>query len=348
MNLQYWGNPNVLYGLWVLPVVVALLVYAHRKRAAAGARFARPAMARRLMPSPGGGRPWVKGTCLVVALACLIVAGARPRFGVYYEEVAQRGVDLFVLLDVSRSMTAEDLAPNRLARAKSDVLDLLDELGGDRVGLIVFAGKPVVKVPLTTDRGFFRNVLDAVHVRSAPRGGTLIGDAIREAIEAMPEQGNRDRVLVLITDGGDQQSVPLEAAAAAAEEKIKIFTVGLGDTKEGARIPIRDAGGKIRYLKDNNRQQVWSKLDEKLLEKIAVTTGGAYVPAGTSAYDLGQIYHDHLAKLTADKFKSEKRRRHREQFQWFLGLGVVLLMVEAAVPAHRRTQQQCLAGEVVR
>ena len=125
-------------------------------------------MVGRLMPALGGPRPWIKGILLLAGVALLIVAAARPRFGVYTETVAQRGVDLFVLLDVSRSMTAEDVAPNRLERAKSDVRDLLPHLAGDRVGLIVFAGKPVVKAPLTNDQGFFRMVLDEVDVGSAP------------------------------------------------------------------------------------------------------------------------------------------------------------------------------------
>ena len=129
----------------------------------------------------------------MAGLALLVVAAARPRFGVYHEKVQQRGVDCFVLLDVSRSMLAEDVAPNRLERAKSDVLDLLKKLPGDRVGLIVFAGKPVLKVPLTTDDGFFREVLDEIDTRSAPRGGTLIGDAIRKALDSLPSAATATR-----------------------------------------------------------------------------------------------------------------------------------------------------------
>ncbi len=330
---MYWENPSVLLGLWILPLVAALMVYAHRRRASAARQFADPAMVRRLMPSVRGGRPWVKGACILLALGCLIVAGARPRFGVYFEKVAQRGVDLFVLLDVSRSMTAEDVAPNRLERAKSDIRDLLKKLPGDRVGLIVFAGKPVVKVPLTTDQGFFRAVLDEINTRSAPRGGSLIGDAIRKAMEAMPERRNRDQVMVLITDGEDHDSFPREAAKQAAERGIKIFTVGLGDSKEGARVPIRDRSGKMHYLKYKD-QEVWSKVDEDLLKQIALSSKGAYIPAGTRAYDLGQIYEDHLAGLAQGELNVEKRKRHRDQFQLFLCIGIVLLLVEMAIPTH--------------
>jgi len=341
---MYWENPSVLLGLWILPLVAAILVYAHRKRVAAAGRFADPAMVERLMPRLRSPRPWVKGAIILLGLGLLVVAGARPRFGVYFERVSQRGVDLFVLLDVSRSMSAEDVAPNRLERAKSDIRDLLSRLVGDRVGLIVFAGKPAVKVPLTTDQGFFRIVLDEIDTRSAPRGGTLIGDAIRKCMEAMPERRDRDQVVVLITDGEDHESYPEEAAKQAAERGIKIFTVGLGDSREGARIPVRDQSGGLRYLQYQG-QEVWSKVDGRLLKQIALTTGGAYIPAGTRAYDLGQVYEDHLASLTRGQIQAEKRKRYREQFQLFVCLGVALLLVEMAIPSYRRPATHVASGE---
>jgi len=332
---MYWENPNVLLGLWVLPLLAGLLVYAHRKRVATAGRFADPEMVRRLMPAFRSPRPWVKGATVLLGIGCLIVAGARPRFGVYFERVSRRGADLFVLLDVSRSMTAEDVAPNRLERAKSDIRDLLERLVGDRVGLVVFAGKAVVKVPLTVDQGFFRTVLEEVDTQSAPRGGSLIGDGIRQCMTAMPKRQNRDQVIVMITDGDDHDSYPEEAAKQAAQRGIKIFTVGLGDSREGARIPLRDQPEQLRYLKYQG-QDVRSKLNEDLLKSIALTTGGAYIPAGTRAYDLGEVYETHLAGLARGQFQAEKRKRFREQFQLFVCLGVGLLLLEMAIPGYRR------------
>lgn len=331
---MYWENPGVLLLLWILPLVAGLLVYAHRKRLAAASRFADPAMVARLMPPLRGPRPWIKAAAVLLGLGLLIVAGARPRFGVYFEKVTQRGADVFLLLDVSRSMTAEDVAPNRLERAKSDIRDLLSRLVGDRVGLVVFAGKPVVKVPLTTDQGFFLSVLDEVDVRSAPRGGTLIGDAIRRAMEAMPERRDRDQALVLITDGEDQESYPEDAAKQAAERGIKIFCVGLGDSREGARIPLRESSG-LSYLRYQG-QEHWSKVNDDLLKELALLTNGAYIPAGTKAYDLGQVYEEHLAGLTRGQVQEDKRKRYREQFQLFVCLGVALLLLEMAIPSHCR------------
>jgi len=334
---MYWEHPHFLLALWLLPAVAWLLVWAHRRRRAAAERFAEAPMRGRLMPPLAGPRPWFKGAALVVAMGLLITAAAGPRFGAYYQEVTQRGADVFVVLDVSRSMTAEDVAPSRLQRAKSDIRDLLWRVVGDRVGLIVFAGKPVVKVPLTTDHGFFEMMLEEVDTQSAPRGGTLIGDAIRKAIEAMPERGDRDQAVVLITDGEDHESLPEEAARHAAERGIKIFTVALGDSAEGARIPIRGDDGQLKYMKYAGKE-IWSKVDEKLLEQIALASGGAYIPAGTKTYDLGQIYEDHLSGLAHGELRTEQRRRYHERFQWFLLLGLGLLLVEMTVPAHAKKQ----------
>ncbi len=330
-----WETPSILLALWLLPPVAGLLVYAHRKRKAAAARFADPVMGGRLMPPLGNSRRWVKGVILLIAIALWIVAAARPRFGTYFEEVSQRGVDIFVLLDVSRSMTARDVVPSRLDRAKSDIRDLLRRLVGDRAGLIAFAGRPTVKVPLTTDYGFFEMILDEVDTTSAPRGGSLIGDAIRKGVEAMPEVPGRDQVFVLITDGEDHESFPLDAARQAAERGIKIFAVGLGDAREGARVPSRQADQRP-YLTYEG-EVVWSKLDESLLTDIALATGGAYIPAGTRAYDLGQVYEDHLAKLARGELQSGKQKRYREQFQGFACLGLIMLMVEMLIPSYPPT-----------
>ncbi len=321
---MHWHSPNWLWTLWLLPVVAWLLVRAQRKRQAAARTFATGRMRTRLLPETSPGRMWTKGTLLIAGLALLIVAAARPQYGVYYEQVAQRGVDLFVLLDVSRSMLAEDIAPNRLERAKSDIVDLLERIPRDRVGLIVFAGKPVLRVPLTNDHAFFRYMLREVDTESAPIGGSLIGDAIRQALAAMEPRSDRDQVIVLITDGEDHDSFPGDAAKTAAERGVKIIAVGLGDTQEGARIPVPNpAGGG--FIKDAEGREVWSKMREDLLKDIALTTSGAYVPARTMAYDLGQIYDDHLAGLTRGEIRTEKRRRFREQFQWFTALGLALL-----------------------
>ena len=326
-----WGHPTILFGIWGVPLIVALLIYAQKRRILTAERFADSAMIHRLIPFMGMKRVWLKAVLLMTAFTLLIVACARPRYGEYFEEVSVRGVDLIVLLDVSRSMLAEDVAPNRLERAKADIIDLLEKLKGDRVGLIAFAGAPVELVPLTTDHGFFKLILSDVDPDSAPRGGSLIGDAIRKAIESLDTVPNRQQVLVLITDGEDQDSFPEQAAEQAAEKDIKIITVGLGDNGEGARIPQRDQNGQLQFIQHDG-QEVWSRMDEQLLRNIALKTAGAYVPARTTSYDLGRIYEDHLAKLAQGDLQSEQQRRFREQYQWFAGAALICLLLELTIP----------------
>jgi Ca-activated chloride channel family protein len=329
-----FDKPYYLLLFWLIPVLALLLRYAYKKKRQAAAKFLEISMQERLMPRPDGIRNLSRSVVLLTALSLSFIAAARPMFGVYFEEVSRKGADIFVLLDVSRSMLAEDTAPNRLKRAKSDIKDLLEHVVGDRVGLIVFAGKPIVKVPLTTDHNFYNEILDAVDTNSAPRGGTAIGDAIRKALDAMPPESDRDQAVVLITDGDDQESMPLEAAKDAAARKVRILTVGLGDTAEGGRIPIRDADGHLTYLKYEGRE-VWSKVDEQTLREIAQQTGGAYIPAGTNVYDLGQIYLKYLGQLQGGEFQVEQRKKFRQQYQVFLAVAVLLLFVYLAVPEYR-------------
>jgi Ca-activated chloride channel family protein len=330
------GAPQILFALWLVPISGLVLFIAHRQRRQAALRFANAGMVERLMPTTSMTRHWVRATMTMLAVGFLVFAAARPQFGVTIEKVAARGVDLFVLLDVSRSMLAEDVVPNRLERAKSDILDLLPRLEGDRVGLIAFAGAPVELVPLTTDQAFFRMALEDVTPDSAPRGGSLIGDAIRRAMEALEERRDRDQVIVLISDGDDHESYPMEAAEQAAERGIRVIAIGLGDTGDGARIPERREDGTLSYKQQADGQEVWSKLNETLLEKIAMKTSGAWIPARTRAYDLGQLYEDHLSSLTRGEFQSEHRRRLREQYQLFAAIGLLFLLVEKIIPGSIR------------
>ena len=312
--------------------MTGLILYsAHRGRHRAALQFVDAPMLARLVPVESIWRFRGRALLLMLSVALLIAAAARPQFGTVTEQVSARGVDLFVLLDVSRSMLAEDVAPNRLERAKSDVLDLLPKLRGDRVGLIAFAGSPVELVPLTTDQGFFRMALDEVDPNSAPRGGSLIGDAIRRAITALEERRDRDQVIVLITDGEDHESYPLEAAEQAAERGIQIIAIGLGDASEGARIPKRKEDGSLSWTRESDGQEVWSKLDESLLQQISLKTSGAWIPAGTRAYDLGQVYEENLAGLTRGTLESSHRRRFRERYQWFAVPGLLFLLWSVAL-----------------
>ena len=340
-----WQNPKWLY--LILPLAagwLGLALYSRRQRRRAAQAFVAQAMWSRILPGDSPARFWVKTLLREAALVAGLAALAGPRWGTQYEEVIPRGSDLYILIDVSRSMLAEDVPPSRLGRAKADVAALINRLQGERVGLIAFAGQAVVKCPLTVDYDAFRRTLDELDPGSAPRGGTAIGDAIRKALEVFqPRIANsnvtaeRDQAILLITDGDDQQSYPLEAAASAAERHVTIFTVGLGDADQGARVPIgKDAkspaeskpAASSQSFVEFQGQQVWSKLDNSLLKEIALKTSGVYVPVGIKAYDLGELYADYLQGRRGAEAEGQKRLRRGEQFQIFLALALLALLAD--------------------
>ncbi|MGC8641668.1 MAG: VWA domain-containing protein [Isosphaeraceae bacterium] len=333
-----WQHPQWLY--LILPLAAAWLVlslYSRRQRRRAAEAFVAQSMWTRILPPDSLPRFWVKLLLRESAIVAGLVALAGPRFGTHYEDVVPRGSDLYVLLDVSKSMLAEDVPPSRLARAKADVAALVNRLEGERIGLIAFAGQAVVKCPLTVDYDAFRRSLDELDPGSAPRGGTAIGDAIRKALEVFQAKAERDQAILLITDGDDQQSYPLEAASVAAERHVTIFTVGLGDADHGARIPQNaEAKSYVEY----KGQQVWSKLDNTLLKEIALKTSGVYVPVGTRAYDLGELYAKYLQGKRGGDGQTQKRIRRSDQFQVFLALALLALLIDALVRPDSATVKE--------
>ncbi len=333
-----WQHPEWLY--LILPLGAAWLglsLYSRRQRRRAAEAFVAQAMWSRILPGDSRARFWVKTLLREAALVTGLVALAGPRWGTQYEEVIPRGSDLYILIDVSRSMLAQDVPPSRLGRAKADVAALINQLEGERVGLIAFAGQAVVKCPLTVDYDAFRRTLDELDTGSAPRGGTAIGDAIRKALEVFHARAERDQAILLITDGDDQQSYPLEAAEVAAERHVTIFTVGLGDSDQGARVPLgaetkspadsKSATGLQSFV-EYEGQQVWSKLDNSLLKEIALKTSGVYVPVGIKTYDLGELYADYLQGRRGAEDEGRKRLRRGEQFQIFLALALFALLAD--------------------
>ncbi|MBM4074609.1 MAG: VWA domain-containing protein, partial [Planctomycetes bacterium] len=238
---------NLLPLYLILPIClvwIAIVFLDDRRQRAARLAFVSATMSARILPELSRGRWWCKLILQLTAIVLGLVALAGPRYGSEFEQVVPRGSDLYVAIDVSKSMLADDVQPSRLGRAKADVASLLNRLDGERVGLIAFAGQAVVKCPLTVDYDSFRRALEELDPDSAPRGGTAIGDAIRKALEVFHDASHRDQSILLITDGDDQQSYPLEAADVAAERKVTVFTVGLGDADQGSRIPQKNDSTK--------------------------------------------------------------------------------------------------------
>ncbi len=306
-----------------------------------------------LLPQLRATRTIWRSFCLIGGFLLAVFALAGPRFGVYYEDVRVRGADIFILLDVSRSMLAGDLPPNRLERAKSDIRDLLEVVRNNRVGLIVFAGKPIVRVPLTNDHVFLLDSLKNVDTNSAPRGGTAVGDAIRQAILSMSDDLQRDRWIIMLTDGEDHDSFAVEAAREVNAKGIKLILVGLGDAIKGARIPIGTAGGNPVYLRHDGTD-VWSKVDERLLAGMARESGGLYIPAGVKTFDLGRLYAGHVAGGRLDTERTvdsdvvtERRKQFRSRYQIFLAAGLLLLVLFALTREYTANEDKSVVSGTI-
>ena len=320
--------------LWLLPALLALYVYGFARRRHVLSAFIDAAMAPRLTAGLSRSRRWLKAVCLIGAVGAMIVALAQPQWGRRWQEVQRRGRDVMILLDVSRSMLAEDVSPNRLEGAKVGIRELVQvvrEEGGHRLGLVVFAGRASLQCPLTLDTNFFLRRLAEVGPRTAGRGGSLLGDAIRHTLRGMTTLAHHDKDIILITDGDDHDSFPLEAAAAAAEQEVAIYTVGVGDAGTGARIPVRGADGRVTYLEHQGRE-VRSRLRHDLLLDMAQMTGGAYVPAGTHAIELDRIYTELIAPKARQDTEHDRRERFVHRFQWFVLAALGLLVVELFIP----------------
>ncbi len=330
-----WHSGHWLLLLWVVPIIAIAMLLTARWQAKAARSFAKPTMLARLAPGASVLSRFVKIVLVTIALASLVVAVARPRYGTYMKDITTSGLDVCVVLDVSRSMLADDLKPNRLERAKSDILDLADRLEGDRVGLVVFAGTPVMKVPMTTNMSFFKTTLNDVDTTAAPLGGSDIGTAIVKALDSMQERYDRQQAIVLISDGEHHGDFPEEAAKLAKERNVQIVTVGLGDPDEGGRIPARDQSSGLTWLQYNG-QEVWSVLQEDVLQDLATKTGGAYIPARTRVYDLGEIYEKQLSGMGSVISDVQKRQRFRERFQIFAALAFGLLVIESLISSLRK------------
>jgi len=292
----------------------------------------------RITTSPPKGRAGLQATLVSVGAMLALFAAARPQWGRSQERRAVGSRNVVVAVDVSRSMLAEDVRPNRLERAKADVADLIDSLAGDRCSLVAFRRTGVALCPLTTDRAFLRSALETLSPESAPAGETDLGSAIRECLRVISQSDGKDgakadhSAVIIISDGGDLRGNAIKEAEAAKARGVPVFTVGIGDPKVGATIPA--AGGGVQKFKGEN---VIVRLEEAALKAIASASGGRYVPlatARTADTTLGSIYRDFLRRVAARE-QNEEDDRLAERFQWFLIAGTVFLAAGASLSRGR-------------
>ena len=280
-----------------------------------------------------------KAVLLIMAFTFIVIALTEPKWNPKTQKIKRQGRDVCILLDTSRSMLAEDIKPSRLDRSKIAIRDLLETLQGDRIAIVTFAGNSTVKCPLTQDYAFVRMVLEDISTESTNRGGTMIGDAIRKATEDVFDKQSREyKDIILITDGEDHDSFPVQAAEKAATEGIRIIAIGLGDEDQGSRVPITGANGEKTFLKYNG-QEVWSKLDADTLRKMVYATdGGKYlsVTPGTTL-DLGQIYEELITSAQKRELESTTMMTYDEKFQIFLAFGLILIVWEYLTSERKKS-----------
>ena len=320
-----------LWLLWLLPPLAALFALAASRRRAALVRFAQERFMDRLIPGRSPGRSALRAGLLGAALLLAIFSMAGPSWGFSWEKVDRRGVDLVVALDLSRSMLAQDVAPDRLTAAKREIRDLLSLLQGDRVGLVVFAGSAFIQCPLTLDYNAFEVFLSQMDPGWVPIGGTDLGAAVRTSVDTFIAGERSGRAVVLITDGEDHGGELREAEEEAKAEGVHVFVVGIG-SPEGVPIPDGQGG----FIKDGGRV-VRSRLDEGALKELAMTTGGSYVRGVSGMADLEQVYLEDIKEtLESRALSSSRQRRAEERFQWFLLPVFLLLFAEPLFGPRRR------------
>lgn len=324
-------HPQILWFLWILPPLFGLLFWAAGRRRAALSRLADARLLPGLVPPVSATRSWLRSGLLGGAVASFIVALGGPWWGFHWEEISRRGVDVVVALDLSRSMLAQDLKPDRLSAAKREVKDLLGLLQGDRLGLVVFSGVAFIQVPLTLDYNALELFIDGLDTDTVPIGGTNLADAVTKSTEAFAASDRAGRAVLLITDGEDHSGELKAAADGARREGVHVYVVGLGDPA-GAPMPNGEGG----FIEEDGKI-VLSKLGEAELMELALTTDGAYVRGQAGDLDLRGLYLDGIrGHLESKEQGSSRKRREEERFQWPLALGILLLLMESLLSPVRR------------
>lgn len=339
MNVLRFANPELIHLLWGVPVLIAFFAWAQRYKQKLLARFGDIEMLQKLMRHFSPGRRKLKLTLLVFSYIFLVIALADPQIGTRLEEVKREGVDIMVAIDVSRSMLAEDVQPNRLEKAKHQVGKLIDLLQGDRIGVIAFAGIAHVQCPLTLDYSAAKLFLSILDTDLIPQPGTAVGDAISTAMKSFNSKDRKHKVLILITDGESHEGDPLEAAKQAGQEGVIIYTVGIG-SPAGVPIPVYDKYGKQNgFKKDRSGNVVTTKLDVITLQKIAYETGGKYFLASNTESELKDIYSE-ISSLEKKELVSRQFAQYEDRFQIFLALGLLCLLLEIVIPERRKIKQE--------
>ena len=316
------------YLLLLIPLFVTVFILFLVWRKKALNRFGNKTVLMQLMPEYSNIRLVLKFILLLFAYTFLIIAITGPQTGSKLEEVKRKGIDLMLAVDVSNSMLAEDIKPDRLERAKQSISRLIEKLDGDRIGIVVFAGKAFMQLPITTDYGAAKMFLSTINTNIISTQGTAIADALEMATSSFG-QSKHNKAIVIITDGEDHQGNVLEQAEAAVKKGISIYTIGMG-SPDGAPIPIYNGNIQIGYKKDREGTTIISRLDETLLQRMASLGNGIYVRANNSETGLQKIFED-ISKIQKTEIESRQFSDYEDRFQYFLALSLLFLIFELFV-----------------
>jgi Ca-activated chloride channel family protein len=328
MEMFRFAHIELLWGLLIIPLLALFFIWARFARKRALKRFGNQQTIKELMPFVSKSRPVFKFLLLTLALAFFIIGAARPQFGSKLKKVQREGIELIIALDVSNSMMAEDIQPNRLERAKRAISRLVDRLKDDKIGLIVFAGEAYTQLPITSDYNSAKLFLEAVNTQIVPRQGTAIGAAINMSLRSFTPEGNANKAIIVITDGENHEDDPVTAAQEAAKNGIIVHTIGMG-LPQGSPIPVL-RNGQTDYLRDNDGNVVVTKLDETTLEEIAAAGNGIYVRANNAQVGLNALF-DEINKMEKEEMETLVYSEYDDQFQYFFAIGLFLLLFEFVI-----------------
>ena len=335
MNWIRFGHPHFLYLLWGTPVFLLLYIYAFRQKRKAFQRFSSHHFFQRLTGTVHFGRQKAKAILLFLSYTFLVLALSRPQIGTTLELVKRSGLDIMIGLDISASMLAEDIKPNRLLKAKHTISSFVDRLEGDRVGLIAFAGDSFVQCPLTIDYAAAKLLLDALDVDTISQSGTKISQAIDIASSSFNQEEDKYKVLLFFTDGEDHGKKAVEAAKEAANQGIRIYCVGVGLPNQGTPIPLRQSNGALRgYKHDRNGKPIVTKLEDTLLREIAQLTHGNYYQATPGGVEIDRLFAE-LAAVEKREIEERQFTQYEDRFQYFLAFALLFLVWEFLLSGSR-------------
>ncbi|GAB4295845.1 MAG: VWA domain-containing protein [Ignavibacteriaceae bacterium] len=329
-----FAHPEYLYALYLVPLFIILFWFTYKRRKILIKRFVSESLQDVLLPDFSRMKTVLKFILYLGAIVLIILAAANPQVGTKMKEVKQSGIDVYIALDVSNSMRAEDLKPNRLEMAKLQISNLIKKLRGDRIGLIVFAGKAYIQFPLTIDYSAANLFLSAVDFTTVPQQGTAIASAINLATQSFDTSAT-EKVIIIITDGEDHEGDVVKAVKNAKEKGIKIFTIGLG-SPDGAPIPVYNARGEqVDYKRDRNGEVVLTKLNEEILISIASEGNGKYFRGNNFEDHLDKIYTN-LSELEKTEFGVKKITDYEDRFYYLL-IPALLLLITEFLLSERKT-----------